>query len=210
MADNVTLPGTGESVATDDVAGVQYQRVKLVDGTLDSTAAIPGSATDGLLVNLGSNNDVTVTGTVTATLAAGTAYAGKVRPTDGTNDITFDTAGADAASNTSTRLPVSARLVAYNGTTWDRVALSFDGVGLTPRDRYWMWVNRDTGLVDRWDFVLKGSDDPPASFTWEGWSRSVKRAWLEKIKWAKTENIPARGIIRARGTLPSVKIIAAP
>lgn len=27
-----------------------------------------------------------------------------------------------------------------------------------------------------------GADHP----TWEGWSRSVKRAWLEKIKWAKT------------------------
>lgn len=60
---------------------------------------------------------------------------------------------------------------AKDGKTWDRVALTFEGVGLTPKDRYWMWVNRDTGLVDRWDFVLKGSDDPPASFTWEGWSR---------------------------------------
>lgn len=27
----------------------------------------------------------------------------------------------------------------------------------------------------------------PDSVTWEDWSRSVKRAWLEKIKWAKTD-----------------------
>jgi hypothetical protein len=37
MADNVTLPGTGEVVATDDIGGVQYQRMKLVDGAADST-----------------------------------------------------------------------------------------------------------------------------------------------------------------------------
>lgn len=37
MADNVTLPGTGEVVATDDISGVQYQRIKLVDGAADST-----------------------------------------------------------------------------------------------------------------------------------------------------------------------------
>jgi hypothetical protein len=67
MADNVDYtPGSGATIATDDVGGVHFQRVKLVDGTLDSSAAIPGSATDGLLVNLGANNDVAVSGSVTA------------------------------------------------------------------------------------------------------------------------------------------------
>lgn len=37
MADNVTLPGTGEPVATDDISGAHYQRVKLSDGLADST-----------------------------------------------------------------------------------------------------------------------------------------------------------------------------
>lgn len=40
MADNVTLPGTSEVVATDDVGGVQYQQFKLVDATLNSTTPI--------------------------------------------------------------------------------------------------------------------------------------------------------------------------
>lgn len=54
MADNVTLnAGSGGAVAaTDDVAGVHFQRVKLVDGTADSTAAIPGDATNGLDVDV--------------------------------------------------------------------------------------------------------------------------------------------------------------
>jgi hypothetical protein len=32
MADNVTLPGTGEAIASDDVGGVQFQRLKLDAG----------------------------------------------------------------------------------------------------------------------------------------------------------------------------------
>jgi hypothetical protein len=54
IADNTTLdPGAGgDVIATDDVAGVKYQRVKLVDGTLDSTAAIPGDAANGLDVDV--------------------------------------------------------------------------------------------------------------------------------------------------------------
>lgn len=50
MADNVTLPGAGAVIAADDISSVQYQRVKLVDGTADSTTAIPGS-TRGLTVD---------------------------------------------------------------------------------------------------------------------------------------------------------------
>lgn len=36
MADNVTLPGIGEIVATDDISSRQYQRIKLTDGAADS------------------------------------------------------------------------------------------------------------------------------------------------------------------------------
>jgi hypothetical protein len=49
------------------------------------------------------------------------------------------------------------------GTIHDAVRLSFANVGLTPGDVYWMWVNRDTGLVDQWHMKLEGAkpeDDP--------------------------------------------------
>lgn len=57
MADTITIPATGSGtaapvVATDDVAGVHYQRVKLVDGAADSTALIGGDATNGLDVDV--------------------------------------------------------------------------------------------------------------------------------------------------------------
>lgn len=53
--------------------------------------------------------------------------------------------------------------------TWDKVLLTFDNVGLTPKDKYWVFVNTRTGLVDRWDFVLKGEKTEPARFDWKGW-----------------------------------------
>ena len=44
------------------------------------------------------------------------------------------------------------------GHKQDVVKLSFDeGVGLTPKDQYWMVVNRDSGLIDEWDMKLQGS-----------------------------------------------------
>jgi hypothetical protein len=55
------------------------------------------------------------------------------------------------------------------GEAWDKVRLTFDNVGLTPKDKYWAYVNRKTGLVDRWDFVLKGDKKPPSAFTWANW-----------------------------------------
>jgi len=68
MADNIAITaGTGTTVATDDVSGVHYQRVKLVDGTLESVAAIPGDATNGLRVNTrGGGINITQTPTITA------------------------------------------------------------------------------------------------------------------------------------------------
>jgi hypothetical protein len=52
MTDNTTLPGTGEVFAADDVSGVKYQLVKLVDGTADGTGKIAGDASNGLDVDV--------------------------------------------------------------------------------------------------------------------------------------------------------------
>jgi hypothetical protein len=44
MSDNTPLPGTGEVIADEDVGGVKYQRMKLVDGTPGSTTPVPISS----------------------------------------------------------------------------------------------------------------------------------------------------------------------
>jgi len=102
MADNVTLPGTGAVVASDDVGGAQYQFVKLVDGTLDSTnKSIIDS--DGRLATGG------VVRVVGATSAAATS-----------NSTAVDVSGynlarvlVDTGAGTVPFFEVS-----YNGTTW--------------------------------------------------------------------------------------------
>jgi hypothetical protein len=50
MADNVTLPGTGEPIATDDIGtapnNAHYQRIKVTDGLVDSTTPMRVRATN--------------------------------------------------------------------------------------------------------------------------------------------------------------------
>jgi len=56
MADNVVLPGTGETIAADDIGGVLYQRVKLThgaDGVAHETSnnnPLPVDVTEGELL----------------------------------------------------------------------------------------------------------------------------------------------------------------
>ena len=57
------------------------------------------------------------------------------------------------------------------GNTYDRLALSFDKVGLTPGDHYWVYVNRAVHRVERWEMVLEGDQPPPVAYTWEGWEQ---------------------------------------
>jgi len=54
-------------------------------------------------------------------------------------------------------------------TVYDRIALSFENVGMTPGDRYWVYVNRANHRVERWDHLLQDSKPPPVPWTLEGW-----------------------------------------
>lgn len=49
--------------------------------------------------------------------------------------------------------------------------LTFGNVGLTPGDQYWLYVNRETGRLDRWAYHLQGmsEDEPPRMFRWTGY-----------------------------------------
>lgn len=74
QADTELTTGDLDTGAGTDTRAV----IGLVGSKSGGGEIIPGSATDGLLVNLGTNNDVTVTGTVTANIAAGTNNIGDV------------------------------------------------------------------------------------------------------------------------------------
>jgi hypothetical protein len=80
VVDNVSITsGSGTDISTDDAgAGGHVQRVKLAYSA-DGVATHISADADGLLVNLGTNNDVTVTGTVTVgSITAGDNNIGNV------------------------------------------------------------------------------------------------------------------------------------
>lgn len=57
MADNVPITaGSGTTIATDDVAGVHYQAVKVVDATLDSTNRLIIDSSGRISVVLAANS----------------------------------------------------------------------------------------------------------------------------------------------------------
>jgi hypothetical protein len=84
------------------------------------------------------------------------------------------------------------------GEAYDVLELSFDaGVGLTPKDRYWLFVNKKTHLIDRWEMVLQGQKPPPQGFTWEQWTAigpvrlSLERRMVGKSTVIRLENVAA-------------------
>lgn len=148
MADNVSIKdasGTSVPIAADDIAGVQYQRVKLVDGTLDSTTAIPGDA-NGLKVQLGAaiptgsnaigklaaNSGVDIGDVDVTSMPARSHTTDSIKPGDGTNFISIGTAGADGESNTANRLKTESYNDVFNGSTWDRMRGDLAGNWVRP------------------------------------------------------------------------------
>jgi hypothetical protein len=60
-----------------------------------------------------------------------------------------------------------------DGKKYNVVHLSFENVGLTPKDQYWAYVNKETGLMERWKYVLQSfkETDPPTVFDWVNWKQ---------------------------------------
>jgi hypothetical protein len=118
VADNVAITaGAGTSIATDEVGTDHYQRVKLADGTADSSTAIAagnGTAANALRVSVASDS------------------TGQVKVTDGTNTIAIATAGADGESNTANRLKAEVYNDIFNGSTWDRQRGDVGGIWVRP------------------------------------------------------------------------------
>ena len=82
--------------------------------------------------------------------------------------------------------------VTEDGRTFDVVRLTFDKVGLTPDDTYWAYVARDTGLMERWDFVLTGQTAADrARFAWTGWE-AVGPVRLAMLKSAQDGRLAIR------------------
>lgn len=108
MADNIYIDqGTGVPVSTDEISGIHYQRIKITDGTAESTTPVmtgEGTKTNALRVVLPTDaSDVKVTldgETVTVSDGGGSltvdgtvAVSGAVPVTDNAGSLTVDDGG---------------------------------------------------------------------------------------------------------------------
>lgn len=83
-----------------------------------------------------------------------------------------------------------------DGATYDKLLLTFRDVGLTPGDRYWAFIHRETGLMDRWAYVLESDPDaPPTIWKWQGWQRYGKILLApERVRVGGEGRLPLSGI----------------
>jgi hypothetical protein len=95
-----------------------------------------------------------------------------------------------------THLKFSRSARGERGETYDVLELTFSsGVGLTPQDHYWLYVNQKTHLIDRWDMLLTDQKPPPQSATWESWTQvgpvqlSLLRRLVGKPVMLRFENV---------------------
>jgi len=135
MADNVAITaGSGTTIATDDVSGVQFQKVKLVDGTADSSAVITGDTANGLDVDVtrlpalaaGTNNIGDVDVLTLPALATGTNQIGEVGITDTYAPVGAHSSGADISSATTLTKEAGANSILIQALT-QNVRFTLDG-----------------------------------------------------------------------------------
>ncbi len=79
------------------------------------------------------------------------------------------------------------------GVVHRRFGMSFDGVGLTPGDRYTVVVNTATWRVTSWSFVLQGQQ-ASSEWTWEGWEQHAG-LWFPTIRRASEGSSRAGTVI---------------
>jgi hypothetical protein len=59
-----------------------------------------------------------------------------------------------------------------DGRAADLITMTFESVGLTPENKYDVWVAKDTGLVEQWAYYEKAGDaEPKFTLPWGGWKR---------------------------------------
>ena len=55
------------------------------------------------------------------------------------------------------------------GALCDVIKLSFENVGMTPKDLYWLWITRDGRRMVQWQYVLGGAAEEPTTALWKDW-----------------------------------------
>jgi hypothetical protein len=89
-----------------------------------------------------------------------------------------------------TRLTYARAGKSRSGDPCDLLELTFaPGVGLTPKDHYWIYVSRATHLVDQWEYVLQDQKPPPQLALWEAWTA------VGPVRLAETRRFPGEPVM---------------
>ncbi len=81
------------------------------------------------------------------------------------------------------------------GGTCDILKLSFENVGMTPKDMYWLWISREGRHMVAWQYVLNGAQEEPTTALWKDWksfdgmSLSVDKEIVGKNAVIRFENV---------------------
>ena len=90
-----------------------------------------------------------------------------------------------------------------DGVLHDTLHLSFEGVGLTPGDQYWMFIHPETGLVERWEYVLESQEPPPTAWKWLEWGEYGPGIMLS----ARREQVGSEGRVLTLGPIAVPEVI---
>ncbi len=154
MADNVAITaGSGTTIAADDIGGVLHQRVKLSQGAdgvgVDVSAAAPlqvsiantGTNATPVVVDLGANNDVTVTGSVAVT---GTFYQA-TQPVSAAS-LPLPTGAATSALQTQPGVDIG-DVTVNNASGASAVNIQDGGNSITVDGTFWQATQPVSGTV---------------------------------------------------------------
>lgn len=162
MADNVTLPGTGQAVAADDIGSAKYQRIKLIkgaDGTND------GDITEDNPFPVEEHyEDMDFSGDGTPPInSVGTATTSSAISCDGKSKIILHTEYSDSVGTA----PIIIILMDFNVTqaeSWvGPVTPANSGISLNPIETN--YYQGDTIVVDAngaKEFKIRVNDTPSA------------------------------------------------
>jgi hypothetical protein len=92
----------------------------------------------------------------------------------------------------------------WNGKTYQILRLEFQKVGLTPGDRYWLFIDPKTARIERWEMVLEGQKPPAEGFSFEEYQAvgplalALDHVSDDKKKHIKLESVEALTAVEAK------------
>ena len=103
-----------------------------------------------------------------------------------------------------------------DGALCDVIKLSFENVGMTPKDLYWLWITREGRRMVQWQYVLGGAAEEPTTALWKDWrtfggiALSLEKPLLGRPRRILFENVAVSGSRDDRDFAPPPVTAVAP